>query len=452
MRSPSWLRAVPERVGDRRLPAGRIVFTGCGTSFHAAQTGGEAMQSLEAVLSPPEADLLVVVSHEGGTALALEAVRAFSGPTWLITGKEESPLAEAADEVLVVTPEIEESYCHTASYTAAVAALAVLRGEDVSGLPGAVERILEEGPPPLFDGERVAVVGGGRDWPTAQEAVLKLREGVRLAAEAHHTEQILHGHLAAIDETVRVFVLEGEGRAAERAGDVVRALGEIGAETTLIATEHPAADIVRFQLLTLALAEQRGVDPDKIRWDEPRWDAARQSYSSRLPRQEPQAGDGVDAPSAPAWRPADGGLARRVEERDGLVVGDDEPDDGSDRRAPRPGRTRSSAGRGRDRARTSAPPKMSQPKPNGSDERDRQVLARAEREREVVRDAYTNAIGTRLARNSGTSERSPSSGPPAARSHGGDVGQRDERLRTRRVSATRLTSIASSSPVPTASG
>ncbi len=276
---PEWLRAVPERVGDRRLPDGRVVFTGCGTSFHAAQTGGEAMQSLEAVLEPPEADLLVVISHEGGTALALEAVRAFSGPTWLITGKEESPLAEAADEVFVVTPEIEESYCHTASYTAAVAALAALRGEDVSSLPGAVERVLEAGPTGLFDGDRVAVVGAGRDWPTAQEAVLKLREGVRLAAEAHHTEQILHGHLAAIDETVRVFVLEGEGRAAERAGDVVRALGEIGAETTLVATEHPVVDIVRFQLLTLALAEKRGVDPDKIRWDEPRWDAARQSYS-----------------------------------------------------------------------------------------------------------------------------------------------------------------------------
>ena len=272
---PDWLRAVPDRVGDRRLPDGRVVFTGCGTSFHAAQTGGEAMQSLEAVLAPPEADLLVVVSHEGGTALALEAVRAFSGPTWLITGKEESPLAEAADEVFVVTPEIEESYCHTASYTAAVAALAALRGEDVSGLPAAVARVLEKEPLALFDGERVAVVGAGRDWPTAQEAVLKLREGVRLAAEAHHTEQILHGHLAAIDETVRVFVLEGEGRAAERAGDVVRALGEIGAETTLVSTEHPVVDIVRFQLLTVALAEKRGVDPDKIRWDEPRWDAAR---------------------------------------------------------------------------------------------------------------------------------------------------------------------------------
>jgi hypothetical protein len=38
-------------------------------------------------------------------------------------------------------------------------------------------------------------------------------------------------------------------------------------------------DIVRFQLLTLAIAEKKGVNPDKIRWDEPRWDAARRAYS-----------------------------------------------------------------------------------------------------------------------------------------------------------------------------
>ncbi len=274
-----WLRGVPERVGDRRLPAGRVVFTGCGTSFHAAQTGGEAIQALEAALSPPEADLLVVVSHEGETRLALEAVQAFSGPVWLVTGKEESPLAKAADDVLVVTPEVEESYCHTASYTCAVAALAALRGEDVSSLPDAVARVLAEDLLPASDHERVVVVGAGRDRPTAQEAVLKLREGVHLPAEAHHTEQILHGHLAAIDETVRAFVLEGEGRAAERAADVVGALGELGVETTLVPTEHPVVDIVRFQLLTLALAERRGVNPDTIRWDEPRWDAARRSYA-----------------------------------------------------------------------------------------------------------------------------------------------------------------------------
>ncbi len=275
---PEWLRGVPERVGDRRFPKGRVVFTGCGTSFHAAQTGGEAIDALEAVLRPPAADLLVVLSHEGGTRLAIEAAEVFSGPVWLVTGKEESPLAKLADEVIVVTPAIEKSYCHTASYTCAVAALDVLHGRDVRWLRLAVEHALSD-PFEGGDWERVVVIGAGRDWPTAQEAVLKLREGAYVAAEAHHTEEILHGHLAAIDETVRAFVLQGEGRAAERAADVVRALGEIGAETTLVPTAHPAVDIVRFQLLAVDLAERRGVNPDKIRWDDPRWDAARRSYA-----------------------------------------------------------------------------------------------------------------------------------------------------------------------------
>jgi glutamine---fructose-6-phosphate transaminase (isomerizing) len=275
---PEWLRGVPERIGNRRFPRGRVVFTGCGTSYHAAQTGGEALQALEAVLSPPDADLLVCLSHEGGTRLTLEAAQAFDGPVWLVTGKAESPLAEIADEVIVVTPELEESYCHTASYTCAVAALDALSGEDVRWLRLAVEQALVD-PVESVDWGRIAVVGAGRDWPTAQEAVLKLREGAYVPAQARQTEQILHGDLAAIDETVRVFVLEGEGRAAERAADVVRALGEIGSPTTLIPTVHPVVDIVRFQLLTLDLAERKGVNPDKIRWDDPRWDAARRSYS-----------------------------------------------------------------------------------------------------------------------------------------------------------------------------
>jgi glucosamine--fructose-6-phosphate aminotransferase (isomerizing) len=275
---PEWLRGVPERVGDRRLPEGHVLFTGCGTSYHAAQTGGVALQALEAVLTPPEADLLVCVSHEGETRLTLEAAQAFDGPVWLITAKAESPLAEVADEVIVVTPEVEESYCHTVSYTCAVAALEALRGEDVRWLRLAVEQALLE-PVESVEWGRLAVVGAGRDWPTAQEAVLKLREGAYMPAQARHTEQILHGDLAAIDETVQVIVLEGEGRAAERAADVVRALGEIGSPTTLIPTVHPVVDIVRFQLLTLDLAERKGVDPDKIRWDDPRWDAARKSYS-----------------------------------------------------------------------------------------------------------------------------------------------------------------------------
>jgi glutamine---fructose-6-phosphate transaminase (isomerizing) len=264
---PDWLRQVPT---DRLLAARRVVHTGCGTSFHAAQTGGRALQALELVLAPPEADALVVVSHEGDTPLSLEAAQAFDGPVWLVTGKPDSPLGALADEVVVATPEVEESWCHTASYTCAVAALAALRGEEIGALPGLVERALEHREP-VSSHERFLVAGAGRDWPTAQEAVLKLREGAWIAAEAYETEQLLHGHLAAVDESVRAFVLEGEGRAAERGAAAAEALRELGCETTLVPTVHPVADIVRFQLLTLDLAEARGIDPDPIRRDDPRW-------------------------------------------------------------------------------------------------------------------------------------------------------------------------------------
>ena len=274
---PEWLAQVPT---GRRLPEGRVAAVGCGTSFHAAQTvGGRGADALEAVLSPPDADVLVLVSHEGETALTLEAARAFAGPKWLVTAKPNGPIAELCDEVIVATPEVEESYCHTASYTCAVATLAALRGEDIAWLPDAVAERLAVPRLPVSEHQRFVVTGAGRDWPTAQEAALKLREGVHVAAEAHLLEELLHGHLAAIDESVRCFVLEGEGRAAARAAQAATALERIGCDVTFIPTRHPVVDIVPFQLLTLDLADARGVDPDLIRWDDPRWKAARDAYA-----------------------------------------------------------------------------------------------------------------------------------------------------------------------------
>jgi glucosamine--fructose-6-phosphate aminotransferase (isomerizing) len=272
---PEWLRSVPCGL---RLPEGaRVVFIGCGTSFHAAQTGGFALQALEAALAPPEADLMVCVSHEGETPMTLEAAQAFPGPMWLVTGAPASSLGALAEQVVVCTPELERSWCHTASYICAVAAIAALRGEDISGLPTAVaEALAHEEPAPTQS--KILVAGAGRDWPTAQEAVLKLREGAWVSAGAHHTEQLLHGHLAAVDEGVRAYVLEGTARAAERAAGAVSALRELGCEATLVPTSHPAVDIVRFQLLTLAIAEARGIDPDPIRRDDERWARARAAY------------------------------------------------------------------------------------------------------------------------------------------------------------------------------
>lgn len=274
---PEWLAQVPT---DRRLTDGaRVLFTGCGTSYHAALTGGRAVQALELVLAPEQdADLLVLVSHEADTPLTLEAARAWRGPKWLVTGKPDGPIAAQCDEVIVCTPAIEQSWCHTASYTCAVAAIAALRGEDIAWLHAAVAEALEADLLAVGNQERFLVAGAGRDLATAHEAVLKLREGAWVAAEAYETEQLMHGYFAAVDESVRAFVLEGEGRAAERAANAVARLGALGCDATLVPTRHPVVDVVIFQRLAVRIAEARGREPDRIRRDDPRWaDAAQRS-------------------------------------------------------------------------------------------------------------------------------------------------------------------------------
>jgi fructoselysine-6-P-deglycase FrlB-like protein len=271
---PDWLAQVPT---DRRFPDGaRVLFTGCGTSFHAAMTGGDAVQALELVLAPDrEADLLVLVSHEGETEQTLEAAKAWRGPKWLVTGKPDGPIAELCEEVIVCTPAIEESWCHTASYTCAVAAIAALRGEDIAWLPAAVGDALTAELPAVGAQERFLVAGSGPGLPTAHEAVLRLREDAWVAAEAYETEQLLHGYFAAIDESVRAFVLDGA-----RAEDAIAGLEALGCDVTLVPTRHPVVDIIAFQRLTVAVADARGRNPDRIRRDDPRWaDAAQRSRS-----------------------------------------------------------------------------------------------------------------------------------------------------------------------------
>jgi fructoselysine-6-P-deglycase FrlB-like protein len=118
---PTWLRSVPT---DRRSPAGRVVHTGRGTSYHTAHTRGDAVQALDFVVSPRPADVLVFLSHEGTTPPTLEAAGTFSGPRRFVTGTAVGPLAELCEEVVVCTPGVQKSRCHTASYTCAVAALA----------------------------------------------------------------------------------------------------------------------------------------------------------------------------------------------------------------------------------------------------------------------------------------------------------------------------------------
>jgi glucosamine--fructose-6-phosphate aminotransferase (isomerizing) len=267
--------------------------------------------------------LVIGISHEGGTAAtnrALELAQDTGSGVALITASAGSPGGRLASIVLE-TVEIDQSWCHTVGYVspivAGVATAAELVGTGVD--PIAVAEALSAGLRPtavegaeglaraLAGCDRLVVVASGADRVTARELVLKVEEGAHLPAAMRDLETVLHGHLAGMDErTAVVLVLmtrDGRGPRAQRARQVLAAVRELGAPAGAILAAQAAGAIpealtpagrivvaeapslpaaaaallsgaVPLQLLTERLARARGVDPDPIRRDDPRYLAA----------------------------------------------------------------------------------------------------------------------------------------------------------------------------------
>ncbi len=303
-----------------------VVTTGCGTSEHAAhalaallnealapEPGREvrAVQALESLRRPIRDGVLVAVSHEGGTAMTNQAIRAAADAgarTVLITVGGGSPGAELAD-LVVQTGEQDQSWCHTVGYLspmlAGVALGAALRGTkpdamairallDVSHEPRAAADVAAS----LATVDRIVVVGSGIDLVSARELALKIAEGSHLPASATDVETVLHGSLAAanrwaglvlirtddeppgepfLDRTRRVLAAAATLQLPTAAIVGEAASAAIGVEQTpggRIVLPHTGrvagiagsllASAMALQLLAERLARARGVDPDTI--------------------------------------------------------------------------------------------------------------------------------------------------------------------------------------------
>jgi glucosamine--fructose-6-phosphate aminotransferase (isomerizing) len=300
-----------------------IVVTGCGTSEHGAlavaeligqslrELGSavriESRQALDAALDARAGGVCIGVSHEGttrATTLALDAARAAGAVTAGISVRPESPLAKDADHALI-TPLVDRSWCHTVAYTSAILAGTAIadsisgRVSDVEGsvpsalvLRGQVDALAQR----VHGAKRILCVGLGADLITARELALKIEEGARTPTTALHLETLLHGHLAGCDADATALVLfaadprPGARRdwrlqcvagAANAIGIPAIAIGRDGPLTglpdsvgTLVLPPAPAGaelphalltGAVCLQLLTLALAQLEGVNPDLIR-------------------------------------------------------------------------------------------------------------------------------------------------------------------------------------------
>jgi glucosamine--fructose-6-phosphate aminotransferase (isomerizing) len=239
--------------------------------------------------SPDIVDVLAEARRQGAATLA-------------ITNEPDSPLADRAEWVVALGVGAESGVAATKSYTAELAAIAMLsaaladipsRWTELASVPGAIEQVLS-GEEEIRQAagryralERCFVLGRGFNYATAFELSLKLKELAYVIAEPYSTADFQHGPIAVVERGFVILcvapsgvVLEGVLRLLERLRD------ELGAELVIISDASevlalaqtplrlpmalpewlsPIASIVPGQLFAYHLACAKGYEPDRPR-------------------------------------------------------------------------------------------------------------------------------------------------------------------------------------------
>lgn len=315
---PGVLRALARRrqqvVAEVRaavpVPPPGVVLVARGSSDHAAVYGRYALELAvrrPVCLAAPSlftlygADvacdgwLAVAVSQSGATpeiVTVFERLRAAGATGVAVTNDATSPLAQAADAVVDLAAGEELAVPATKTFTASVAAFAMLaealgdggwHAGDWEALPDQVAAVLADPRPPrrvaadLADAAGLVTVGRGFLYGVALEAALKLKETTSILAHGYSSADLRHGPIAVVEREFPVLAFTSSGRAAADMEDLVGQLAGRGARVHRVGDDagatlgvpagvsEPLAALpatVRAQQVAHALALRLGLDPD----------------------------------------------------------------------------------------------------------------------------------------------------------------------------------------------
>lgn len=283
-----------------------VLFTGCGTSEHAARAAqaivadvfpGATLASrdaFEARLALPAGGLVVAISHEAGTAATLDAARGASNAGARVVLITAQPERVPAGVEPISTPLHDRSWCHTVAYLsplllhASLAGLGSRRAHELIAAQLAARSKRRDDARRLANCGRLLVVGSGVDEITAAELALKLEEATYVPATPLGAEKVLHGHLPAADRDTGLVLLgfdpDHRGERDRRSADVAAAAGvldmptvPLGSPDAVTRAEALLVGAVALQLLTLEFCLTVGTNPDLIRRDQPLYRQAAQA-------------------------------------------------------------------------------------------------------------------------------------------------------------------------------
>jgi glucosamine--fructose-6-phosphate aminotransferase (isomerizing) len=220
-------------------------------------------------------------------------------PTLAITNDPLSPLAQTADFLVPLHAGEEKAVAATKTYTASLAALAMLscallpggdRLEQLHLVPQKMETTLTNLSGLMQRSERYrfmehcAVIGRGFNYATAFEIALKIKELTRIVAEPYSSADFRHGPIATVTQGFPVILVAPTGAVSHDMLELIESLKERNAELIVISDDRPAFSSANFylpvpsglpewlsplisvlagQLFALYLAEARGLNPDQ---------------------------------------------------------------------------------------------------------------------------------------------------------------------------------------------
>jgi fructoselysine-6-P-deglycase FrlB-like protein len=273
-----WTQAIELAAAGPALPAAgeRVAAIGCGSSLNVArcyaamreaagQGETDAFPASE-VRAARRYDRMLYISRTGTTTEVLEAIR-HTPPgvvTTAVTADPSAPLAQEAQQVVLLDFADERSVVSSRFITSAIVLLrahlgAGVPGAEVASLPGQAARELAR-PLPAGLAERTEFTFLGQGWAAAvaDEAALKLREASRTWAESYPALEYRHGPISVSDPETVVWAL---GQVPD---DLLADAGRTGA-TVIAPDADPLAGLIGAQRLAVALAERKGVNPDQPR-------------------------------------------------------------------------------------------------------------------------------------------------------------------------------------------
>ena len=221
--------------------------------------------------------------------------------TAAFTNEPESPLAAEADHMICLSAGIEHAVAATKTYTAELAAIAllseVLQGdpkdaEELKQVPTLMEATLSLAQDVVAAVERyrymkhTVVIGRGFNYATAFELALKLKELTYTHAEPYSSADFRHGPMAIIESGFPAMLIAPAGALSARLLDFQNLLLAKGAELITISDDQkllqrartrlplppggsewlsPLISIIPGQMFALSLAFTRGYDVDAPR-------------------------------------------------------------------------------------------------------------------------------------------------------------------------------------------